>query len=80
MKNVWISGIMSFVFPGLGHMYLGRIRKGLLFIGLNIISILLTANIFGVLLFLAVWFFAILDSIKSTKKINSLVMNQGGTN
>ncbi|MEB3751182.1 MULTISPECIES: DUF6677 family protein [Geobacillus] len=40
MKKVWVSAILSFIFPGLGHLYLGRVLKGLFFVIVNIVSIL----------------------------------------
>ncbi|WP_427392402.1 DUF6677 family protein [Geobacillus icigianus] len=60
-------------FPGLGHLYLGRVLKGLFFVIVNIVSILFTGNILGILVFLLNWIFSILDSIKTTKVINSTV-------
>ncbi|WP_407873722.1 DUF6677 family protein [Paenibacillus melissococcoides] len=26
-----MAGVLSFVFPGLGHLYLGKVQKGLIF-------------------------------------------------
>ncbi|MGG4021402.1 DUF6677 family protein, partial [Geobacillus stearothermophilus] len=72
MKKVWVSAILSFIFPGLGHLYLGRVLKGLFFVIVNIVSILFTGNILGILVFLLNWIFSILDSIKTTKVINSI--------
>ncbi|MFH1612347.1 MAG: DUF6677 family protein [bacterium] len=30
-KNIYISAILAFIFPGLGHIYVGNLKKGLLF-------------------------------------------------
>ncbi|MDW0115079.1 sugar ABC transporter permease [Sporosarcina saromensis] len=69
-KNTWLSAILSFVFPGLGHLYLGKVLKGIIFMVANVVALLLTSNILGILLFLIVWIYAILDSIKTTRLLN----------
>ncbi|WP_100331290.1 DUF6677 family protein [Bacillus xiapuensis] len=71
MKSKWIAGILSFVFPGIGHLYLGKVSKGIFLIIANIISILLTSVVVGIFMFLIVWVYAIIDSIKETSIRNS---------
>lgn len=67
MKNPWISGILSFIFPGIGHLYLGKVKKGLLLMIINIISILTIGLIVGIFGMLIVWIYSILDSVKLAK-------------
>lgn len=64
MKNPWIAGILSFVFPGVGHLYLGKVKKGLLLMVVNIISILTIGLIVGIFGMLIAWIYSILDSVK----------------
>lgn len=69
-KNVLLSAILSFLFPGLGHLYLGLNTKGVSFIIAYIISIILIFLIIGLVLVIIVWIWALIDSIKSTEAIN----------
>ena len=69
-KNVLISAILSFLFPGLGHLYLGLNKKGISFIIAYIVSGILTLILIGLVLMIIVWLWALIDSIKSTEAIN----------
>jgi len=70
MKNKWISTVLSLLFPGLGHLYLGEVKKGILLVVADIISILLMSVIVGVILLPIVYIYAIIDSYKLTGDIN----------
>lgn len=72
MKNKWVAGLLSFIFPGVGHLYLGQIGKGVMLMVANVISMLLISVIVGVFLFLGVWLYAIVTSIKEANAINSI--------
>lgn len=69
-KNVLLAAILSFLFPGLGHLYLGLNKKGIYFIVGYIISWILVIILIGFVLALIVWIWALVDSIKSTEAIN----------
>ena len=69
-KNVLLAAILSFLFPGLGHLYLGLNKKGISFIIAYIISAVLIMLFVGIILVLIVWLWALIDSIKSTEAIN----------
>jgi TM2 domain-containing membrane protein YozV/DNA-directed RNA polymerase subunit RPC12/RpoP len=69
-KSVVISAILSFLFPGLGHLYLGLTKKGLSFIIAYIISAVLIILVIGFVLVFIVWIWALIDTIKSTEAIN----------
>ncbi|MEL3985916.1 sugar ABC transporter permease [Bacillus velezensis] len=71
MKNVWVAGILSFLLPGLGHLYLGQVFKGFILIILNAIFILLSSSVIGILGFLIVWLYAVINSIRRVKVFNS---------
>lgn len=69
-KNVLLSAILSFLFPGLGHLYLGLNKKGVSFIIAYIVSAILIFLLVGIVLVIIVWIWALIDSIKSTEAIN----------
>ena len=69
-KNVLLSAILSFLFPGLGHLYLGLNKKGVSYIIAYIVSAILIFILIGFVLMIIVWIWALIDSIKSTEAIN----------
>ena len=69
-KSVLLAAILSFLFPGLGHLYLGLSKKGISFIIAYIVSAILIFILIGFVLILIVWLWALIDSIKSTEAIN----------
>ena len=69
-KNVLLSAILSILFPGLGHLYLGLDKKGISFIIAYIVSAVLILLFIGFVLVIIVWIWALIDSIKSTEAIN----------
>lgn len=69
-KNVLLAAILSFLFPGLGHLYLGLTKKGISFIIAYIVSGILALILIGLILMIIVWLWALIDSIKSTESIN----------
>lgn len=70
MKNKWLSIVLSLLFPGLGHLYLGEVKKGILLVVTDIISILLISVFVGILLLPIIYIYAIVDSYKVTEVIN----------
>ena len=69
-KNVLLAAILSFLFPGLGHLYIGLNKKGISFIIAYIVSAILVFILIGFVLMIIVWLWALIDSIKSTEAIN----------
>lgn len=69
-KSVVLSAILSFLFPGLGHLYIGLTKKGISFIIAYIVSAILIFLLIGIVLVIVVWLWALIDSIKSTEAIN----------
>jgi uncharacterized membrane protein YvbJ len=69
-KSVVLSAILSFLFPGLGHLYIGLTKKGISFIIAYIVSAILIMLLIGIILVIVVWLWALIDSIKSTEAIN----------
>ncbi|MGA9288722.1 MAG: DUF6677 family protein [Anaerobacillus sp.] len=69
-KNKWVAGLLSFILPGVGHFYLGKMVQGLILIALIIISYMTFEYLIGVLLLPIVGAYAIINSILLTKKVN----------
>lgn len=80
-KNPGIAIVLSFFFPGLGQLYNGEIKKGILFIVCYAISIVLMFVIIGFFTAFIVWIWAMVDANSSAKRINlSLAAgNQGAS-
>ena len=70
-KNALLAAILSFFFPGLGHIYNGLTKKGVSFIIAYIVSAVLTLILIGVVLMFIVWVWALIDAIKTTEAINN---------
>ena len=69
-KEPIVSVILSFVFPGLGQFYNGHSTKGIYFIILAVVSIILTMILIGALIYLLVWLWSIIDAYNSAEKLN----------
>jgi len=70
MKNKWLSGLLSFVLPGLGQIYLGLKLRGILLIIAYAIAFLTLEIVIGIILIPIVWIFGIIDAIKKTDRMN----------
>ncbi|ABV64271.1 MULTISPECIES: DUF6677 family protein [Bacillus] len=71
MKNVWVAGFLSLLMPGIGHLYLGKVLKGVVLIILNIVFITTMSTLVGLLFFLANWIYAIINSVRMVRFINN---------
>ncbi|WP_077595981.1 NINE protein [Oceanobacillus kimchii] len=71
MKNKWIALVLSIIFPGVGHFYLGYIKQGGLYLILSIILTVLINQISD-LFSLGYVLLLILVSIDSWKKAKSI--------
>lgn len=69
-KSALLAAILSFLFPGLGHLYNGLTKKGVSFIIAYIVSAVLIFILIGFVLMLIVWVWALVDAIKTTEAIN----------
>ena len=70
-KSPLLALILSFLIVGLGQIYLGLIKKGLLLIFAAIISAFLTLIYIGFILWVIVWIYAMYDAYNSAEKINN---------
>ena len=70
-KNPILAAILSFLIVGLGQIYLGLTKKGIILFVAAFVSGILTLFIIGWLLWLIVWGYAIYDAYNSANKMNN---------
>lgn len=73
-KNPWFSGILSFIIPGLGHLYLGQTKKGIILILSNFLAIALMLVVIGFFLWPIVWIYSIVSAIKGAIKTDETII------
>jgi TM2 domain-containing membrane protein YozV len=92
-KGKWTAGLLSFVFPGLGHMYAGAMRRGLFFmllllgfiLGVVLVSIkgIVPLIVLLAVMIPAVYFYGFFDALKTTDRLNEardcMVRNEGAS-
>jgi hypothetical protein len=85
-KSPGLAGVLSAIFPGLGHLYLGLYQRAFKIAGAFVVCIWLVsvgfmgghmAPLFG-LGIAFVWFFGIIDAVRQAKAINSGYIDAGG--
>jgi len=74
LKNPGIAAVLSFLFTGLGQIYNGQIGKGISFILVGIVCLVLVIVLIGFLLYPLFWLYNIYDAYTSAKRINAGTM------
>ena len=69
-KSPILAAILSFLIIGLGQVYLGLIKKGIILFVLAIVAGILTLVLVGWILWLIIWLYAIYDAYNSANKMN----------
>ncbi len=69
-KSPSLAATLSFVCPGLGQLYCGKIGKGLLMIFLTMVSMILTLALVGFLLLSSLAGWSIYDAYATAEAIN----------
>ena len=69
-KNPLFALILSFIIPGLGQIYNGQNRKGILLIVSIIVSIVLWMILIGFILTILVWLYGLYDAYNTAELIN----------
>lgn len=72
-KNPGVATVLSFFFMGLGQVYNGQIGKGVLFIIMYAISIVLMLVFIGFITTPILWIWGMVDANRSAKKINEIL-------
>lgn len=71
LKNPGIAAVLSFLFTGLGQIYNGQIGKGIAFIVVGFVCLVLVIVLIGILLYPLFWIYNIYDAYTSAKGINA---------
>ena len=72
LKDPGIATVLSFFWTGLGQIYNGQIGKGLLFILIQAINVLLMFVIIGFITFPLFWVYGMYDANKTAKATHGL--------
>jgi hypothetical protein len=85
-KSPGLAGVLSAIFPGLGHLYLGLYQRAFKIAGAFVVCIWAVSSgfmgghmapLFGMGIAF-VWFFGIIDAVRQAKAINSGYVDAGG--
>ncbi|WP_405295335.1 hypothetical protein [Methanobrevibacter sp.] len=69
-KSTLLAVILSVFLPGLGQIYLGLDHKGAIFLIAYVVSAILILLLIGFILCIAIWIWALVDTISSANAIN----------
>lgn len=72
-KSPGLAVVLSFFIIGLGQVYIGLIKKGIILFVLAVVSGTLMMILVGFVLWLLIWAYAIYDAYNSAKKIKSCI-------
>ena len=78
-KNPGLAAVLSFFYMGLGQIYNGQIAKGILFIVVYSISILLMLILIGFITTPILFIYGMYDAYKSAEKINGDISRRAGS-
>ena len=76
MKNPGLAAVLSFFITGLGQIYNGQIAKGVLFIIIQAINILLMYVLIGFITAPIFWIWGMVDAYRTAEKINKKTSRQ----
>ena len=77
-KSEGIALVLSFLLAGLGHIYVGKITTGLLYIVLSIVLVILGALLlFPLIIYLVLWIYCIYDSYHKAQEYNRTLIETG---
>ncbi len=80
-KNPILAAFLSFLLPGLGQIYVGKILFGL---GLIVLAFIISTlaifliSIFGIIIYIILWLYAIYDAYMSAEASNQDVKSVDG--
>ena len=78
-KSEGLALILSLLIPGLGHMYAGKVTKGLwILIGAIVCAVLFPYVIFTAIGVLALWVYGMYDAYITTKEYNEYLISHSG--
>jgi TM2 domain-containing membrane protein YozV len=71
VKNPGVAAVLSFFITGLGQIYNGQIAKGVLFIVIQAINVLLMYVLIGFITCPIFWIWGMVDAYRTAEKINA---------
>ncbi len=77
MKNAGLVAILALIVPGLGHIYLGKIGEGLVYLVLIAILAALWFLVITLVIMVILWLWQIFDAYKKANQYNSVVQQTG---
>jgi TM2 domain-containing membrane protein YozV len=77
-KSTGLAILLSLVFTGAGHWYVGRVGRGCAFFAAAFFSALLTLVVIGLFLLPIVWVWAAVDANKCAQMHNRILLAQSG--
>lgn len=79
MKNAGIAAILAFLIAGLGHIYLGLITKGIVFMILMVVLWIVGIFTFGIgfIVYIIFWLWQIYDAYNKANQYNAALQQTG---
>lgn len=78
-KNPGLAAVLSFFYMGLGQVYNGQIAKGIFFIVVYSISIVMMLILIGFITTPILFIYGMYDAYKSAEKINTDIARRAGS-
>ena len=69
-KSAGLAAVLSFFWAGLGQIYNGQIAKGIVFMFLQVINVLLMFVLVGFLTWPVIWIWGIVDAYGTAERLN----------
>ena len=69
--NPFVAAVLSALFPGLGQLYNRQLEKGIVFVAAGMVAALSMIVVVGIVLYPAVWLYAIYDAYRVAERQES---------
>jgi TM2 domain-containing membrane protein YozV len=79
LKNAGLAAVLAFLITGLGHIYLGMVTKGILYLILGIVLIVISpfTLFISLIIYVIFWLWQIYDAYKRANQYNSTIQQTG---
>jgi len=78
MKSTGIAAVLAVLVPGLGHIYLGKITEGIVFLVLGVIlGVIGLLTLFLIFLPIVFWIWQIYDAYNKSNQYNASIQQTG---
>ncbi len=75
-KNPGVAAVLSFIIPGMGHVYNGRIFQGVFLLFLYLCALASITVFVGFILAPLIWIISIFDAYRDAERINRLSLKK----